>query len=178
MRALFTLALLALTTPAFAAPTADTPAFDRPTSERISDGIGMGLAATGGAIVGAYGGGLVGILLCDGGGLDCIGTAVLGAGVGLIGGFIGGARIFDGASDGDGSLWAAAGGATIGLAGAIALVQVDETGTLWLTAPLLVAAGAGLGYALFDSAPAIPSFAVLPDGQGGSQLSVALSGTF
>lgn len=172
MRVLFALALLALTTPAFAAPTLDLPAFDRPVHERITDGFGVGLLATGGAFVGAFGGAVVSTLACIGGdGFDCLYPAIIGAGVGIVGGVLGGAYVFDAVSDGDGSLWGAAGGVGIGILGGY---LTGDPLILLLSVPI----GAGLGYALFDSAPAVPSVAFLPDGQGGTRLSLALSGSF
>lgn len=183
MRTLFALALLAVSTPALAEPEFDAPTVDRPTSERVSDGFGMGLSAGGGAVIGAFAGGTIAALTCpedDGSfGFGCLGRAALGFGLGSIGGFLGGALIFDGVSDGDGSLWATAGGAVLGLAGGTWLATIDDLdGIGWVTIPVLTAVGAGFGYALFDSAPAVPSVAILPDGQGGTHMAAALSGRF
>jgi hypothetical protein len=184
MRALFTLAVFALTMPALASPASDAPAFDRSTEERVTDGIGMGLSAGAGALAGGLGGAFFAAKNCDrDNGLigACVGTFFLGFSAGFIGGGGAGALIFDTVSDGDGSLWAMAGGAGLGLIGAsyaLSHTAIGEPKTAMAVLVLGTAGGAGLGYALFDSPPAVPSVAVLPDGQGGTQLSAALSGTF
>lgn len=150
---------------------------DRPIGERVTDGLGLGLLSAVSAVAGTFAGGLVGYAVCD----DNLYCPLVGGGIGLLGGFIGGAYLFDGLSDGDGSLWAARIGTEIGVGLAFlafATLDPSDPGAAVYLIPLLIPAGAGLGYALFDSPPALPSVAVLPDGQGGTQFSAALGGTF
>lgn len=178
MRTLLALTFVTLTAPALAAPASDAPAFDRSTGERIVDGLGVGLLATTGAFVGAFAGGFAGNFFSFRGKLGVI-PLLLGAGGGLVGGFVGGASVYESMTDDDdGSIWAAAGGAGLGVVGAIGFVFYGGNSNAAVISPLMIPVGAGLGYALFDSTPAVPSVAMLPDGQGGSRLSVALSGTF
>jgi hypothetical protein len=81
------------------------------------------------------------------------------------------------ASDGDGSLWGAAGGLAVGglvgLGGGL-LVGKDEGAFI---VPLAFV-GMGLGYGLFDATSVTPTASIVPDGKGGTWSSFGLSGRF
>lgn len=159
---------------------------DRPTSERVVDGLAFGGGAAAGALAAGYAGLHVGAALCDKEAADpddlfaCLGPSLLGAGVGGLAGFIGGGLLYDGLSDGDGSLWAAAAGGGAGLAigvGLLKFVEIDQDLLVWGAAFALTVGGAGAGYALYDS-DAAPAVAIMPDGAGGVRYATALSGSF
>lgn len=152
---------------------------DRPTSERVTDGLGF--AASSGLLMvgGGLGGLFVGAAVCEDNDvlLGCLGPAILGMGIGGLMGGVGGGLIFDGLSDGDGSLWGAAGGAGLGLLGGIGLATlVDDNHFAFAMGSIIL--GSGLGYALVDSTSVAPVVTVVPDGQGGRRSTFGLSGRF
>lgn len=122
---------------------------ERPTSERIGDGFGFGLTTAGLTVAGAFVGGLSSVALSDGNSSGgWLSPLVNGVAIGGLAGFVGGGLLFDGQSDGDGSLAAAAGGALVGL-GIAALVEDEKT--FWRSGLLLAVVGAAAGYALVDA---------------------------
>lgn len=156
---------------------------ERPTSERVTDGLGFvatsGLLMMGAGMAGAY----LGRESCSDEDrkqfLGCAGPAILGMGIGGLTGLVGGGLLFDGLSDGDGSLWGAAGGLAVGTLAGIGWGAVTERdGVQWLGGLTLALAGMGAGYALFDATSVTPTASIVPDGTGGTRSSFGLSGRF
>lgn len=169
MNLLATIVLLAQ----FPAPSAST----RPPSERLTDAIGVSLSAVAGGLLGAIAGVYLGVAIGDDDDEDLAFGVALGAGM-FAGGALGGGAVFDWVSDGDGSVIALALGALGGaLAGSVIGSRANEPDRI-ATFIVMTAIGAGIGYALVDADSPSPSFGAIPNGDGGLDMIVGLTGAF
>lgn len=157
----------------------------RDVGERVADGFGYGLSTS---LAGAAGGVLSAMLVTSGcrdtmqdeyASNDCFYTGLFGFLVGsTVGAFLGG-PIFDGVSDGDGSVWGGTAGMVLGGAAGVGLgIAMEDGAVAFFGGASLMAVGAGLGYALFDDASVRPTVMYQADAAGGVMKGFGLTGRF
>jgi hypothetical protein len=159
---------------------------DRLPAERAADGVGVVLSTYGLAAAGVGLGYAIGDDDCDADdGLICFPSNIIFMTLFGGAGLVMGPSVYDASTDGDGSLLGAwlgffAGGLVAGplLAQFTADFWRDEEAGAITTGAILSAVGLGVGYAAFDPLDATPTVIALPDGAGGRQHGLGLTGRF